>query len=95
MRPLGEIDFACGSSVLWSVVIVSYRWAEAPPGAASRAGGEVGRTEGWAAEPQALAVQQGPGLALGYEDTAPGDFFGKKATKHIKKSLTSCIRAFA
>lgn len=26
MRPLGEIDFACGSFVLRSLVIVSYRW---------------------------------------------------------------------
>lgn len=96
MRPLGEIDFACGSFVLWSLVIVSYGSGRGTSRHCRQkwGGGGGGPRDGQPRDPrpQALAVRLDADLALEHEDRAPLGYFGSKATKHVFGQLYPSLR---
>lgn len=80
MRPLGEIDFACGSFVLRALVIVSYRWGRGTSGSCGQSqGGDGGAKQ---IPVPALAARLDADVALGCENT--GELLGNNVTKHLK-----------
>lgn len=78
MRPLGEIDFACGSFVLRSLVIVSYRWGRE----LRELRAEPGRRQRDQADP--CPSQAGCRSGFGMRGQFLGELLGSKATKHPK-----------
>lgn len=82
MRPLGEIDFACGSFVLRSLVIVSYRWDRGTSGSCGQSQGGDGRTK--QIPVLALAARLDADLALGCENTDPWAALGEQGDKTPK-----------
>lgn len=82
MRPLGEIDFACGSFVLRSLVIVSYRWGRGTSGSCRQSqGGDRGTKQ---IPVPALAARLDADLALGYQNTGPWGALGEQGDKTPK-----------
>lgn len=82
MRPLGEIDFASGSSVLRALVIVSYRWGRGTSGSCGQSQeGDRGTKQ---SPVSALTARLDADLALGCDNTGPWGALGSQGNKRPK-----------